>query len=74
MWLYMARLVRAPVVSEPSMGVVVCASLSLCPDAAVGLAGIAPGTAMAPNIALCPAAATFTGIMWSCLRLSVGQL
>lgn len=70
----MARLVWAPVLSEPSMGVVVCASVSLCLDAAVGLVSIAPGIAMAPNIALCPAIATFTGIMWSCLRLSLGQL
>lgn len=35
------------------MSIAVCANLSLCLDVAVWLVNIAPGIAMAPNIALC---------------------
>lgn len=51
--MYLASLVWAPVLSELPMSVAVCDSLSLCLDVAVCLVNIAPGIAMAPNIALC---------------------
>lgn len=69
---YLARLVWAPVLPEPPVGVSVCASLSLRLDSCV-LMNIALGIATAPSVALCCTVAAFAGILWSYLRLSLGK-
>lgn len=61
-----------PVLAEPPSGVAVHTNLSLFLDTAVCSVNIAPGIAMAPNRALGFIVAVFAGIVWPCLRLSLG--